>query len=371
MKRKKMMALMLCAVLTVSSLAGCGSKEKEPETPAAASQEGQKEEEQKEEGQEPVADAPAGEPVTLVYAISGTPGTPQAEGMYAFEEKLEEISGGLMQVDCYDSSTLFGQNDELQALIGGDIDLGQTSAAWLATDASPWMSMFSMAYLYNSYEHMRAVTDSDIMKEAFSRVSDEQGILPLGGWFIGSRCITLNEERKITCRADMQGVLLRMANTEGWIFVGDALGGSTVPLAFAEIYLGLQTGTVDAQENGLPSMVSNKFYEVQKSMTMTNHVVDCIWPAINMETWNSLSDQQKAWVQEATEYSQQVGDELALKLNEEAVQVVKDAGLTVYDLTEEEVKKYADEVRQYYLDAKDVSGSWDMDLYDQVVNFAY
>ena len=76
-------------------------------------------------------------------------------------------------------------------------------------------------------------------------------------------------------------------------------------------------------------------------------------------------------MQEATEYSQQVGDELALKLNEEAVQVVKYAGLTVYDLTEEEVKKYADEVRQYYLDAKDVSGSWDMELYDQVVNFAY
>lgn len=313
----------------------------------------------------------AEETVELTYAISGTPGTPQAVGMYAFEEKLEELSGGTMQVDCFDSSTLFGQNDELQALIAGDCDFGQTSAAWVANDASPWASMFSMAYLFNSYEHMRAVMDSDLAKNAFERIGEEQGILPLGGWFIGTRDITLNEERKVTSRADMDGVLLRMANTSGWIFVGDALGGSTVPLAFAEIYLGLQTGTIEAQENGLPSMVSNKFYEVQKSMTLTDHCIDCIWPAVNMDTWNSFTDQQKEWVREATVYSQEMGDQAAIEQNEEAIQTVKDAGLVVYDLTDEERAAYADEVRQYYLDDESMSASWDMDLYDEIVNFEY
>ena len=98
-------------------------------------------------------------------------------------------------------------------------------------------------------------------------------------------------------------------NSEAWLFLGQALGANPTPISFSELYLALQTGVVDGQDNPLPSVESAKFYEVQKSITMTNHLVDSVWPAINLQKWESLTDAQKDIIMQGVEAGRKYCDE--------------------------------------------------------------
>lgn len=89
-----------------------------------------------------------------------------------------------MTVECYDSGTLYGQDTEHDALKNGDVDMIYSSASWL-TDGSPWISMFTAGYVFQSYDHMTKVLNGDIGKDMFQKVAEEQGILPLGAFYLG------------------------------------------------------------------------------------------------------------------------------------------------------------------------------------------
>ncbi len=89
--------------------------------------------------------------------------------------------------------------------------------------------------------------------------------------------------------ADLKGVKLRMPGTKEWLFLGEALGATATPLAFGEVYLGLKTGTIDGQDNPLPTVRAAKFYEVTKQLVMTNHLVDGIFIAISDKTWKAMT----------------------------------------------------------------------------------
>ena len=115
------------------------------------------------------------------------------------------------------------------------------------------------------------------------------------------RQISLSTDKHIKTPADLAGINLRMPNSDAWVFLGTAMGVNPTPIGFNDLYLALQTGTVEGQDNPLPTVKSAKFYEVQKSISLTNHLVDSVWPTINMNTWNKLTDTQKAWVLEAVE----------------------------------------------------------------------
>ena len=143
MKLRRTLALCLSLILAMGALSACGSSApaatEAPATTAAA------------------ADAPAateaaasedvGDPVTLVFSIAAVPTDAHGAAQKVFKEKLEEISGGNMTVECYDSGTLYGQDTEHDALKNGDVDMIYSSASWL-TDGSPWVSMFTAGYVF-------------------------------------------------------------------------------------------------------------------------------------------------------------------------------------------------------------------------------
>jgi hypothetical protein len=116
----------------------------------------------------------------------------------------------------------------------------------------------------------------------------------LGELYLGTRELDLRTTKKITTPDDLKGLKLRMPDSPAWIFLGKALGANPTPLAFSELYLALQTGTVDGQDNPLSTDRAAKFYEVTKQIVLTNHLVDGLILCINDQTWNALSpDQQK------------------------------------------------------------------------------
>ncbi len=297
----------------------------------------------------------------LVVSLTAVSTDTHAQAMKVFKEKVEELSGGNIIVDLYTDAVLFTQEEELVAVVGGDADMTLTSASWLTT-GSPWISMFTAGYVFKNYDHMTKVLNGDIGKDVFERVSKEQGLLPLAAFYLGSRQISLSQDKAIKTPEDLKGINLRMPNTDAWLFLGRALGANPTPISFSELYLALQTGVVDGQDNPLPTVESAKFYEVQKSITLTNHLVDSVWPAINTAKWNSLTPAQQDIIRQAVEAARAFCDETNNQREADLVAFFKEKGLSIY---EADVDAFSKHVTDYYL-ADDLSQTWDKDLLSEI-----
>ncbi len=312
-------------------------------------------------GSAPASSAPEAKPVNLIFSIAAVPTDAHGQAQKVFKETVEKVSGGQITVECYDSGTLFNQDSETAAVIAGDCDIIYSSASWLSTN-SPWLSMFTAGYIFKSYDHMTKTLNGDIGKGVFAQIADEQGILPLGAFYLGTRQISLGRDKAIKTPADLNGINLRMPNSDAWVFLGKAMGANPTPIAFNDLYLALSTNTVDGQDNPLPTVKNAKFYEVQKSISLTNHLVDSVWPTINKAKWDSLTPEQQGWVMEGVEAARIACDETNLNVEKEVVDFLKQQGLQVY---EADVDTFADEVLAKYL-ADDISKSWDKELFEQV-----
>lgn len=359
--KKKLAAMLMVSAMAVSALAGCGSQSAETSKPAEAPAAGAPAAEAPAEGGDAAAAGDLGDPVKLVATLTAVSTDTHAQAMMKFKDAVEKESGGNITVEVYTDAQLFTQEEELAAVVMGDADITLTSASWLTTN-SPWVSMFTAGYLFNSYDHMTATLNGEVGKEVFQKISDEQGLLPLGAWYLGSREISLKEDKAIKTPADLAGVNLRMPNTEAWLFLGEALGAKPSPLSFSELYLALSTGTVDGQDNPLGTVETAKFYEVQKSITLTHHLVDSVWPAINTEKWNSLTDAQKAIVLNGVEAGRDYCDTTNLDKEAKLVAFFKEQGLSIYDA---DIPAFQKHVMDYYW-ANDISKDWDKAMYDKV-----
>ena len=302
-----------------------------------------------------------GDPVTLTVTLTAVSTDTHAQAMMKFKEKVEELSEGNITVEVYTDAQLFTQEEEVAAVVMGDADMTLTSASWLTT-GSPWISMFTAGYLFNSYDHMTTTLNGEIGQEVFQKVSDEQGLLPLGAWYLGSREISLSEDKAVKTPEDLNGVNLRMPNSDAWLFLGKALGANPTPISFSELYLSLQTGAVDGQDNPLGTVDSAKFYEVQKSITLTHHLVDSVWPAINSAKWDSLTDAQKDIILQGLEAGRDYCDSTNVQKVEDLIAFFEEQGVKIY---EADIPAFQEHVLDCYLN-DEISADWDMDMYDKI-----
>ncbi|MGD9927804.1 MAG: sialic acid TRAP transporter substrate-binding protein SiaP [Sphaerochaeta sp.] len=300
-------------------------------------------------------------PVELVYTMTAVPTDAHAGAMRVFKETVEEVSGGQIKVLTYDSASLFKQEQEVSAVKSGQADMTATAASWL-TDGSPWVSMFTAGYIFKTYDHMTSVLNGPIGQEVFDRIAKEQGIRPLGAQYLGTRQINLVEDRPIRTPADLNGVNLRMPNSDSWIFLGKAIGANPTPISFSELYMALQTKTVDGQDNPLPTNKNAKFYEVTKSISITNHLVDSVWPAINEAKWQSLTEEQKGWVMEGIKAGIEYCDTTNIKAEAELIEFFKSEGLSIYYA---DLDAFAEHVLAQYLDSP-YSDTWDMEMFEKI-----
>jgi TRAP-type C4-dicarboxylate transport system substrate-binding protein len=167
--------------------------------------------------------------------------------------------------------------------------------------------------------------------------------------YLGTRQVNLREARNVRTPADLKGVKLRMPGSKEWLFLGEALGATATPLAFGEVYLGLKSGTIDGQDNPLPSVRSAKFYEVTKQIVLTNHLVDGIFLSIANKTWNALTPAQKQKVQAAATAAAQYNNENRIKEEGQIIDFFKQQGLQV---TTPDQAAFRSHVQQVYLNSE-------------------
>ena len=269
--------------------------------------------------------------VELIFTSVSVSGDSHTEAMYEFADKVEELSGGSVTCKCYDNGSLFSSENEFDALLNGDADLAYISFPTIATQI-PSYSMFASGYLFSSYEHMTSVLNGDIgLNKIRPQIEETLNIKPLSSFYLGSRVIN-TREKEINSYDDMNGLLLRMPNSEAWLFLGEALGANPTPLSFSELYTALQTGAVDGQENPLFTIYNSRFYEVQKYLSLTEHFYPVCPLMMSEITWNKLSPEQQDIVADAMKKSVDYERELAGEELDKMLEGCKEKGMEVNEV---------------------------------------
>jgi tripartite ATP-independent transporter DctP family solute receptor len=293
-----------------------------------------------------------------------TPGTDtewQSKALVAFKEALEKAMPGAFDVQIHYNGTLFAQGTEIEAMQRGNLEIALTSPADIA-QLIPEYSIFTTGYLMRDAAHLDAVYDGDIGKEFKDKVAKDLGLEILRSQYLGTRHVILRQPRTVNVPSDMAGVKLRMPGSEAWQFLGNALGASATPLAFEEVYLAMQTGTIDGLENPLPDAISAKFYEVSKQVVLTGHQVANVFFTTAKPFWDSLSDQERAAILAAEETAKKLNDDGVLATEADGKAFFEAHGNTV---TTPDVAAFRKQVLEKFL-TSDFAKTWPPGLLDRI-----
>ena len=303
------------------------------------------------------------EPIVLTFSSVSVPDDAHTKGMEIFAEEVEKLTNGEVKVEVYPGGQLFTQEGEQAAIRQGNVDMIYGGPNWLA-EFVPYMSMFAAPYMFTSYEHMSETFNGEIGKQIFEDIAQKTGVRPLGAFYLGTREVNLRDiGREVRTPQDMEGVKLRMPNSPSWLFMGEALGANPTPLAFTEVYLALQTGTIDGQDNPLPTDKNAKFYEVTKYIILTDHYINPLFPMINEEKWQSLSPEHQEAILQALEVARQYVDETNLQAEAELLDFFEEQGLTII---EPDKQAFIDYAQEKVLANEEMTASWDMDLFQKI-----
>jgi tripartite ATP-independent transporter DctP family solute receptor len=264
------------------------------------------------------------------------------------KEQLEKNAPGLFDTQINLNASLFKQGAEAVAMARGNLEMATLSAFDIAKIV-PEFSIFTAGYVIRDPEHLMKVFNGPIGAELFARVSEKMDITVLSPIYLGTRQLNLRDTRSVRTPADLKGLKLRMPGSKEWLFLGEALGATPTPLAFGEVYLGLKTGTIDAQDNPLPTVKSAKFYEVTKQITLTSHLVDSLFIGVSNKLWNSLNPEQKSQLKNAALAAAKYNNDNRMADEKQLVDFFRQQGLNV---TTPDVNAFRKAVQTTYLQSE-------------------
>jgi TRAP-type transport system periplasmic protein len=247
-----------------------------------------------------------------------------------FNAKLMELSGGKLSIDQFPLAQLGQEPVMLQKLRSGDIDFVITSTANASTLA-PQAGVFSLHFIFRDQDHLAKTLADPQVSQAFREMIKDsvQGAQVLGLMTMGMR--NMYSKKDIKSVEDVKGQKVRVQATKTEDTHFPAYGAQTVHMPFGEVYTSLQTGVVNAAENGINVYLANKHYEVAPVLSLTEHEANnnCIW--VSDKTWNGLSDEEKKWVQAAAEEVSRTEPMKALALEKESAERLKKLGVKVVE----------------------------------------
>ncbi len=272
----------------------------------------------------------------------------------------EEIKGDFT-LQLYYGGTLFKQGTELVAMQRGNLEMGNIAPQDISNQIPAW-SIVTSAYLFRDADHLKKVFASEVGQQLKKMAEDQLGIHILGPTYFGARHVGLKPKKKITTPADMAGIKLRMPGGDAWQFLGQSIGANPVPMAYAEVYTGLQSGAIDGQDNPLPNVQNMKFYEVMSQVVLTSHLVGFDVLAVSNKVWDSLSPEKKAAVQAAADKAIEWSTQEHLKQETQLATFFKEKGLEVYT---PDLKAFREFAQKKYL-ASDLAKSWPAGMVDKI-----
>jgi len=278
----------------------------------------------------------------LRFSCAFTEADPRADAYKAFGSAIKDE----FDLEPYWGNTLFKQGTELVALQRDNLDLCNLAPADISKQIPAW-SLLTSAYLFRDADHLKKTFKSDVGKEFIKLARDQLGIQVITPVYFGSRNVNLKPDRPIRTPADLQGVKLRMPPGEFWQFLGESLGANPTPVAYAELYTALQTGTVDGQDNPLVNSKLMKFDEVTSQFVLTRHVIGYDVMAIRAKIWDAMSAAQQAKFQNAADQTMDDNTARFIAQEAEVIEYFKKEGKKVYEPDQAAFRTFA---QKKYLD---------------------
>ena len=279
------------------------------------------------------------------------------ENLVLFEKEVEERTGGAIDVEIYDSATLYKDSEVPAAVGAGSIEAGVASLTRYVGDA-PVVDVFYMPFLFNTEDKVRAaVAEGSPVREVL-----EEEIAKTGGqvlyWQAYGGAILLSQEDPIRTPADLEGKKVRVFGKTLGDFVS-AAGGAPTLISGSEQYLAYQRGTVDVGMTGVSGVKSRKLWEVMDTITKTNHADIEFVVVVNTEWWGSLNPEIQGHIQAAAKVAQNDVRDRMSQIEADAYSAAEENGMTIVELTDAELAEWqsvAQPVFDSYLEATGESG---------------
>ncbi|KQU50551.1 C4-dicarboxylate ABC transporter [Bosea sp. Leaf344] len=281
----------------------------------------------------------------------------RAEMMKRFGDAIKED----FTLQPYFGGNLFKQGTELVAMQRNNLEMGNIAPQDISNQIPAW-SILTSGYLLRDAAHLKAVFASPVGTELKKMAEDKLNIRILGPTYFGARHVGLKPKKKINTPADMAGIKLRMPGGDAWQFLGQSLGANPTPMAYAEVYTGLQSGAIDGQDNPLPNVQNMKFYEVSSQIVLTSHLVGFDLLCVTDRIWKAMSPEKQKAFQAAADAAIDWSTQEHVKKESELVDFFKKQGLEVY---QPDVAAFRDFAQKKYL-ASDLAKSWPAGMVDKI-----
>ncbi len=275
--------------------------------------------------------APANAEFTFITASPVAEDSVNHYIVWKAKELMEEKSGGRIAMNIYESGQLGGDRESIEGLQAGTIDFFITISATYVPFV-PELGVFDLPNVFPNIDVARKVFDSGIINEV-SAACENAGLKIMAFSDAGFRHVTTN--KPIASVADFNGLKLRTMQNPNHMAYFTALGASPTPMDYSELYISLQQGTIDGQENAYDLIVANKLYEPQKYVTETNHLIHALIMMMSKAKYDALPDDIKAIVEESVIEAHQYGRQVADERIESRKKIITDYGLTINEISPE------------------------------------
>lgn len=207
-------------------------------------------------------------------------------------EEIKKRTNGKYDIQVFPASSLGKEADINQGLTLGTVDIILSGASFAGNTYKP-LAITYFPFIFRDAEHQLSYAKSDVFKELAKGYDDKSGNHITALNYYGARHVTSAAAKPVSKPEDMKGLKIRVPDAPAYLAFPKSLGANATPIAFAEVYLALQNGTVDAQENPLPTIEAKKFYEVQKNISLTGHIIDSLLTITSGQLWGKLSADEK------------------------------------------------------------------------------
>jgi TRAP-type transport system periplasmic protein len=286
---------------------------------------------------------------------------PSPMALEEFKEIVEEETDGGIEVQVYHSAQFGGDREAFEGLQIGSVE-GAVMSTGPVANFLPEMGVFDLPFIFPDHETAYEVLDGEVGEELLDDLGS-QGVVGLGYWENGMRHLT-TADTEVSTVEDIEGLDIRTMESEIHIDAWNELGANPTPMAWPEVYSGLQQGVIDGQENPAGNVTSNNLYEVQDYLIKTGHVYAANVFMISEQFWNELTEEEQQIVEEAALETREVQREFAAEEDEEAFAELEEIGMNISELSEEEQDRLFEAVQPVYEQYEDVFGQ---DLIDRVV----
>lgn len=275
----------------------------------------------------PMADA--GEKVALRVASVSGPQHHHNAALRWYAERVAKASNGRIELRVLDGAQLGGERDYIEGMILGSIDMAQVSTGPIA-GFIPEFDLFSLPYVFRNTDHFVKVLNGPVGAKFFDLL-EKRGIKGLC-WFDNGYRSVFNSKQAIRTPADMKGLKIRVMESPIMVDTINAMGGSATPMAYGELYTSLQQGVLSGAENAPGNVFNDKFYEVTKFYSLTNHFRPPGIVAISLKAWNRLSKEDQALLQQEAKALQAYEIDLTQKVEKESLEKLKAKGMQINDV---------------------------------------